>query len=109
MFSIKVAANPILEGHLEISVAPLETLSEYKSPDPAVERGSELKSTGTLKSKGFIWMTCISGPATGSRAFCSMFFPWEVPGSVFFTIWQPGWKWRWWEPRGLVCTHQYPA
>lgn len=48
MFSIKVAANPILEGHLEISVTPLETLSEYKSPDPAVERGSELKSTGTL-------------------------------------------------------------
>ena len=36
-------------------------------------------STGESRSRAFIWMTCISGPATESRAFCSVIFPMGMP------------------------------
>ena len=38
------------------------------------------------RSGAFIWMTVFLVLLRGAELFCSMFFPWEVPGSVFFTI-----------------------
>ena len=32
----------------------------------------------------------------GEQGFLQYVFLWEAPGSVSFTIWLPGLRWRWW-------------
>ena len=49
-----------------------------------------------IEIKGLYMMTCISGPVMVSRGSSSMYSLWEAPGSVSFTIWLPGLRWRWW-------------
>ena len=48
-----------------------------------VNRGIEIR--GLYMDDLYFW-SCY-----GEQSFLQYVFP------VFFTIWQPGWKWRWWE------------
>ena len=62
-----------------------------------VNRGIEIK--GLYMDDLYFW-SCF-----GAQSFWEYVFPMEVPVSASFIIWQPGWKWLWWE---IMCHGSYP-
>ena len=62
-----------------------------------VNRGIEIK--GLYMDDLYFW-SCY-----GEQSFLQYVFPMGSTVSASFIIWQPGWKWLWWE---IMCHGSYP-